>query len=379
MSLSPDQVELRKLGITATDVAAITGHHPWRSPIDVFLEKKGAKPPFVGNDATEWGELLEPLIRNDYAKRHNARVEVPGTLMHPVHEWRRATPDGIVYLDHGTNPDRGLEIKVHNERAMRALRYGDPGTDDVPLHELIQSAWGMSTTSLPRWDLCVFNGTPTDYIIDRDEELIEMLNERAERFLVDNIRANVAPPPDGTKSYDAWISSRFNAENSKGAMLPVDKEDPILVQVAALKETRAALDQLEKTEATLEQALKLRIGDAAGLELPGRLKLTYKRPKDSIETDYEAVVTELRNAAQIVVQAKGSEIARSMTVLDKFADEQFANTRATISATEIRAVIGLLSETLTAIAKAHSIAVNTKVVPNARRMLVPSQWKAKTK
>lgn len=379
--LSPEQIELRKLGITATDAAAICGAHPWRSPLDVWLEKRGETvKEYEENAPTIWGHRLEPLIRNDYAERHGARVEVPGTLMHAEDEWKLATPDGIVYLGHGLEPDRGLEIKVHNERAMRALRYGSPGSDDVPPHELIQGVWGMAVTGLPRWDLCVFNGSPTDYVIDRDEELVGMVAERCERFLVDHVRANVPPPPDGSATWDAWIAQRFNAHNAEAAIVPLDKSDPLLLKIASLRETRATLAQLDKTETLLEQAIKERIGNNAGLEFPsrtgrGKERITYKRPKDSIETDWEACVVELRNIAQVAAQSQAQTAERAIIALDKLAEEHFANTRAAIRGCEIRECIIALRDALVTVAKASTIAVNTKTVPNSRRLLVPANWK----
>jgi hypothetical protein len=97
--------------------------------------------PFAGNDRTKWGNTLEPVIRSDYAERRGLRVEVPGTLDHPTVTWAKATPDGICYVPGNAVPVRGLEIKTHSFRA--AHWYGEPGTDAVPAHELIQCQWNM--------------------------------------------------------------------------------------------------------------------------------------------------------------------------------------------------------------------------------------------
>src|SRR5690349_2159244 len=128
MGLSPGQRDRRLAGITATDVAAIVGVHPYRSVIDVWREKRGEAPPAPETERTRWGEALEPLIRADYEARHGARVEVPGTLEHPDAPWMLATPDGVRYPASGTEPLNGLEIKCHTIRL--AHLYGAPGTDE---------------------------------------------------------------------------------------------------------------------------------------------------------------------------------------------------------------------------------------------------------
>src|ERR1044072_7957782 len=97
--LSRDQLEQRSLARADTAISAILGQNPYRSALDVVLEKKGKAPPFNGNDRTKWGTLLEPVIRRDYEERHGCRVEVPGTISHPRHQWWLASPDGLVYFD----------------------------------------------------------------------------------------------------------------------------------------------------------------------------------------------------------------------------------------------------------------------------------------
>ena len=122
MTLSPEQIARRREGISASEMAAIVGLDPYRSPIDVFLDKTGRAAPFAGNERTHWGNLLEDPIRNDYATRRGLLVTVPGTLDHPTLPWAKATPDGVCYMPDSAYPCRGLEIKTHSFRV--AHLYG---------------------------------------------------------------------------------------------------------------------------------------------------------------------------------------------------------------------------------------------------------------
>lgn len=291
--LSADQLAQRRSGISATDVAAIVGLHPYATQIDVYLDKTGRKPPFEGNARTKWGNLLEPQIRDDYAERRGLRVEVPGTLDHPEVTWAKATPDGIAYKIGLGTPVGGLEIKTHSFRV--AHWYGEPGTDAVPPHELIQCQWGMFVTGLETWDLVAFiDGQPQDYAIARDDELIEMLRERSERFLVDHVRADKAPDPDGSASYAKYLSSRFAQRDE--AFVKVEAGDALLDTIQALRVARGHAEHYEGVVEKLTQQIKLACGESAGIEYLDengkRERITYRASKDSTRTDWEGAFRE---------------------------------------------------------------------------------------
>jgi putative phage-type endonuclease len=291
--LSAEQLAQRRAGISATDVSSIVGLNPWSSPIDVFLDKTGRKPPFEGNSRTKWGNLLEPQIRDDYAERRGLRVEVPGTLDHPEVTWAKATPDGICYWPGGAVPINGLEIKSHSSRV--AHMYGEPGTDAVPAHILIQCQWNLFVSGLDIWDLVAFiDNQPLDYVIRRDDELIGLLRDRCERFLVDHIRADVPPEPDGSASYDKYLLSRFPQRDEE--LRKLEASDKVIDAVHALRIARGHADHYEQTVDTLTQQLKLACGEFAGLEYLDehgkRERITYRASKDSTKTDWEGAFRE---------------------------------------------------------------------------------------
>lgn len=351
MSLSAEQLAQRKEGITATDIAAIVGLHPYRSPIDVYCDKHGIGVPFVGNERTKWGHILEIPIREDYAERHGVRVEVPGTLDHPSLAWAKATPDGICYVPRRSVPVNGLEIKTHSFRA--ADQYGDPGTDQVPPHELVQCAWNMFVSGLERWDLVAFiDGQPQEYSITRDDDLIEMLRDNAERFLVDHIRKDVPPDPDGSESYTKYLSTTY-PQKSKD-LLSLDDKPEARRTVAELRAARAEFDRYETLTEILTQNLKAVCGAHAGLEWtelgpdgkPRKQRIYYKDQKDGEKTDWQGAWRELVTSAQLVLSTDHDfELVRDTLV--QIADED------------------------------RSIKLHTTTVPGKRPFMVPRSWSSK--
>lgn len=312
MTLSPEQLAKRRTGITATDVAAVVGLDPYRSAIDVFMDKVGQKQPFAGNEFTRWGNLLEPTIRDDYAERRGVRVEVPGTLEHPCVTWALATPDGICYRSGLRDPSNGLEIKTHSSRV--ADLYGEQGTDEVPRHELIQCMWNMYVSGLDSWDLVAFiDNRPRDYVIRRDESLIEILADSAEKFLVDHVRKGVPPEPDGSKGYDSYLSSRWS--RSTDEIVSVNEDASTLATLAALRVARESLSDCEHEVDTLTQQIKLVIGDRAGIswtEQGKNLKITY-RSSESRRTDWRAAFDALVQRGGDSVEKLASEIIAAHT------------------------------------------------------------------
>jgi putative phage-type endonuclease len=351
MSLSPAQLAQRLEGATATDVAAILDLHPYRTKIDVYGDKLGIAPPFAGNERTKWGNILEIPIREDYAERRGVRVEVPGTLTHPTVPWAMATPDGICYRPSQAYPDNGLEIKTHSFRA--ADQYGDPGTDEVPQHELIQCMWNMFVSGLDVWDLVAFvDGQPADYRIKRDDELIGLMREEAEKFLVDHVRKKVPPGADGSKSYNRYLSTRY--PHKQADLVSLDDKPEAMMLVRSL---RAELDQLAQTKTSVEiikQNLKAVIGEHSGLEWTDltrpkkKDRIYFRTSKDGTKTDWEAAWRSLVIEAQLALSVDPNDDSDSQ---------------------------GDFHEALTNIAdEARSRALYTETVSGTRRFNVPKWW-----
>lgn len=149
MSLNPEQVARRLLGIGSSDSAAAIGLNPYYTSVELWQEKRGELPPFIGNEATKWGKLLEPAVRQEFAEQTGRVVRLPpDTLVHPKHSWLVCHPDGV------TDDGRLYEGKT----ARYPDGWGDPGTDQVPEHYIIQCQHGMMVTGLLVCDLAVLIG-----------------------------------------------------------------------------------------------------------------------------------------------------------------------------------------------------------------------------
>lgn len=148
MSANEQQLA-RRVSIGSSDSAAAIGLNPYYTSVELWQEKRGELPPFIGNEATKWGKLLEAPVRQECAEQTGRVIRLPpDTLVHPKFSWLTCHPDGV------TDDGRLYEGKT----ARYPDGWGDSGTDQVPEHYLIQCQHGMMVTGLPVCDLAVLIG-----------------------------------------------------------------------------------------------------------------------------------------------------------------------------------------------------------------------------
>src|SRR5450830_1328762 len=75
-----DWLEVRKNGIGSSDAAAAVGLNPYKSQLELWLEKTGRDENLPKSDPLDedspayWGNVLEPIVARHYSKRTDHRV-----------------------------------------------------------------------------------------------------------------------------------------------------------------------------------------------------------------------------------------------------------------------------------------------------------------
>jgi len=90
MALTAEQLDERRHGIGGSDAGAILGVNPYRTPLQVWLEKTGKAEPddLSDNEAVTWGNVLEDTIAREYSRRTGHRVQRRNaTLTHRECPW----------------------------------------------------------------------------------------------------------------------------------------------------------------------------------------------------------------------------------------------------------------------------------------------------
>ena len=93
---TPEWYKQRENAITASDIPTVLGENNYKSPTSLLIDKCNGNPkPFVGNEATKWGNHYEDIAIEKYSELYNKEVLSFGLLLHRDYTWLGGSPDGI--------------------------------------------------------------------------------------------------------------------------------------------------------------------------------------------------------------------------------------------------------------------------------------------
>lgn len=127
-----DWLAARKQGIGSSDAAAAVGLNPYKSQLELWLEKTGRDASLPKLDPQDeespayWGNVLEPIVAWHYSKRSGNRVRrINAVLQHPNAElsWMLANIDREVI---GADAVQILECKTAGINGARLWKEGVP-------------------------------------------------------------------------------------------------------------------------------------------------------------------------------------------------------------------------------------------------------------
>jgi len=235
---SPEWLKARTTGIGGSDVAAILGLSKWKTPLQVYQEKRGEIEPQADNDAMKWGRYLEPVVRQAYADATGREVLVLDQMVrHPIYEHMIANLDGFVAPE--SAPRRVFEAKT----ARSADGWGEPGSDQVPQSYLLQVQHYMAVTGFVVADVAVLIGGSDFriYEVPEDRELQDMLCDACADFWA---RVQRADPPEPVTFADAL--QRWGKSSRSDAVMAGAEVMDAVEHLRKLKTEREHLDLAEE-------------------------------------------------------------------------------------------------------------------------------------
>ncbi len=264
----------RLTGVGGSDAAALLGLSPWRTPLQLYLEKVGEGPaPEPPTDAQRWGTMLEALVRQEYCNVTGDTVTVPATMLrHPRYPWMIGHLDGIT----GSG-------KVYEGKTARfATGWGEPGTDEIPDYYLAQVQHYLMLTGADAADVAVLiHGSDFRiYTVPADPELQALLVEEEGAFWQ---RVVNRQPPDPVTVEDA--ARRWRRSRPQG----VQASEEVLALVQQLRDTREALTRYEVVQEAVQLQLLQAMGEADTLLHGQEVLATWKSTKDGEKLDAKLV------------------------------------------------------------------------------------------
>ena len=267
MSLTAEQIAIRKTGIGASEVSELLRLSPYRGPIDLWLAKTGRTTSREDTGETSVGTHLEAFALALYTKRTGHRLFRPKvTLRHADHEHVLASPDGL-----GRAEDLGAEAKIVG---ARMAHHWEGGLPDYVRTQAIQN---MAVTGRSRWDVVALIGG-TDlrvYTVERDATLERDMCEAVEDFWTSHVANDVPPEPIDPEERKRYLLARYpGSEASKGRRCDFPE---VAAAATRLREIAAEVEALKVEKEGLEADLCEIIGADYGIEGGWGKALWYPR------------------------------------------------------------------------------------------------------
>lgn len=285
---------VRERGIGSSDAAAAVGLCPYKSPLQLWMEKTGrggslpSIDPLDDSSPLYWGTLLEPIVAAHYTRRTGFRVRrINAVLQHPIHPWMLANIDREVL---GAPDVQILECKT-------AGLYGARAWDDgVPEWVQLQVQHQLAVTGKQAADIAVLIAGQElrIYRLERDESLIANLMA-LEQVFWEHVERDVPPPVDGSDSCDVALRALWPRDDGQ----VIDWRDDIRMGAlfADLITVRQSLRDHTHQEALIKQAIQQRMGEASRAVFETG-EVTWRRSQDSQVIDVDRLRREAPEAAK---------------------------------------------------------------------------------
>ena len=271
----------RKKGIGGSDVAAILGFSPYKSPYQLWLDKTGRSERSESqSESAHFGHLLEDVVAKEYSRRAGVKVQrVTQQLSLPDHPWAIGNIDRAIinpeisgnvrFKDGKLTTDQLLECKTASE--YLAKLFGEEGSDQVPDYYLTQCLWYLLLSGCQFIDLAVLIGGNKFrmYRIERDEDLIDSIFRQVKAFWFNHVVADV--PPDPTCFDD--VLHRWS-KHVVGKQVEADLKHIKLAEELITVQNRQKADKAREDEIKLQIVTTMQ--DAEMLISQGMAICTYK-------------------------------------------------------------------------------------------------------
>lgn len=278
-------LSIRQSGIGSSDAAAAVGLNPYKSQLELWMEKTGRMNTGQESEALSsaeedngplfWGTVLEPIVAEHYAKRTGHKVRrVNAVLQHKDYPWMLANLDREVA---GSSEVQILECKTAGINGAKLWREG------VPEYVQLQVMHQLAVTGQAAADVAVLVGGNELRIfrLQRDEALIERLIALEAEFWR-YVEDDTPPPADASDSAERALRSLYPDDDHQ--VMDLSDQPDLVDAFEQLQAVRSILDETKQQEAQLKHQLQQAMGTASEALFPDG-RITWKKSSDTRTVD----------------------------------------------------------------------------------------------
>jgi len=259
----------RQRGIGGSDAAAIMGLNPWKSALDVYLDKISDEPIEIpDNPKMKAGRELEEVVARWWMEETGLRVKRDNKIRkHPAFPFIIANIDRVIISENGRGPGV-LEIKTTSNFAMK--RWEDQGWPYSPVWHA-QIMHYLSVTGYDWGEIAVLvDGYDFRRIqVERDQEFIDSLLDEEVSFWQKHV--SVKNPPEPRDEKDVL---KIYPKSEPGSELEASEE--LFQMVLDLRDTKKQIDILAEKKKDFENAIKAVMKDYETIVYKGEPLVTWE-------------------------------------------------------------------------------------------------------
>ena len=288
----------RQAGIGGSDASCIAGLNPWKSAIQLYMDKKEENPQEQKSLRMELGNRLEGLVAELFTEATGLKVRnVNGILKNDKY------PFAIANIDRAIVGEKAfLECKTTNSYALKEWEEG------VPAHYEIQCLHYMAITGATHCYIAALIGN-SDFIwhkIERDQETIDYLMQIERDFWENNIEKDVVPMPDGSDAYSEYLKKKYDKSN--GQVIELHLLENGVNKLNRYDEIVADIKVLESEKKLIEQEIQFHMEEFEVAKIGDR-KVTWKSSSRNT-IDSKKLKAEIPDIAQQYMKTSTSRIFR---------------------------------------------------------------------
>ena len=271
----------RRESVGASDVPAVLGFHPWRTPLDIYKSKVESIDPKM-NSAMEWGHRLEEPVAQAFADKEKFPIAKYTPIIrlrdYPIH----ASLDRIVFTQETEELFAVLEVKttgesstswdeekklpwwlptMAEERVFQDAYEYDPRIIQVPFWVYLQVQTQLAVTGLEMAFVAVLKGTKDFAVYPIHASF------KAKQAILFNVRmwwdayvSQHRPPPVNPAHPQARHDLTHNKDVNEGDYVNLGEHEAKLWQT--IVEDREKKKELDKRIRTMENEVYAAMGNA---------------------------------------------------------------------------------------------------------------------
>lgn len=283
-----DWLKERRSGIGGSDVAAILGLSPWRSAVQVWMDKTGRAQPQPETEAMRIGTELEDFVARRYSSETGRQVQRYNKMIHKGcllgNFDRLVVPAGEKVASHMG--------EIRTDTLLECKTASHEWTDGVPVYYLTQVQHYMGLDpKLEHADVaCLFLGSKKHFeifAVARDQEVIAAMQEQLAQWWKKYVEGDEMPPP-ASEADCRLLWARSNPGKTAFASPEA---------IAALKEYAQAKADERAAKERATEALKPIYESLADAEIltdaSGKPLCSWKSPKPTQKVDWERLARDL--------------------------------------------------------------------------------------